>query len=295
LVRELVQKNRWRDLEALYAPLRQDEKNVVTSGLADVMQAGAFDNWVNAEGSALAHSLKGHLELDLAWRVRSGAAASLVRKDAWKKYFAHLRTAFENLRAANELDPSDPEPSCAMIRVLMGWGDRVAEMHEWFDQIEGFHLPAANHLLDGLTEKWGGSHQQMFAFARTACGKNACYGSVLALAHIERWFAAGDDDDNEDPKSYFEKPHVRDEIIEAYERDALLGAHELSYFALFAHSVYAFAFWKMRDRARASKELNLVGRHLTEKPWAYGGFLRFGALNAARKECGLSAIERVVS
>jgi hypothetical protein len=86
LVRELVQKNRWRELEAPYASLRQDEKNVVTSALADVMQAGAFDSWVDARGSALAHSVKGRLELDLAWRVRSGAAASLVRKDAWKKY-----------------------------------------------------------------------------------------------------------------------------------------------------------------------------------------------------------------
>ena len=276
---ELVANERWQDLGSLYAELRQDERHVLTSGLSQALEAGSLDGWIGAEGSALARSLQGHLELDLAWRARTAVAGSLVREEAWKKFFAHLRAAFENLRAASELDPSDPEPSCGIIRTLMGLGDYVPAMHDWFDAIEGTHLPAANHLLDALTEKWRGSHQQMFAFARTASARNACYGSVLALAHAERWFSAGDDGDKENPRTYFAKPDVRDEIIAAYERDPLLDGHELSYFTLIARSVYGFVYWKMDDRARASRELGLIERHITEKPWAYGAFLRFGALS----------------
>jgi hypothetical protein len=293
-VLELVAKGRWQEFQALYASLRQDERHVVTSGLAQAMEAGAFDRWVAAEGSAVAHSMKGHLELDLAWRARTAVIGSLVREEAWKKFHAHLRTAYENLRAASEIDSSDPEPFCAMIRSLMGLGDYVPEMHDCFNRVEGTHLPAASYLLDALTEKWHGSHAEMFAFARSLYGTNAGYGSVVALAHVERWFAAVDHGDKEDRRSYFAKPDIREEIIEAYERDALLDDRELSYFALIAHSVYGFVFWKMNDRARASRELDLIGPHITEKPWAYGGFRRFGALKGARKDCGLPAFARVV-
>jgi hypothetical protein len=173
-----------------------------------------------------------------------------------------------------------------MIRALMGLGDHVGQMRDYFDRIEGLHLPAANYLLDALTEKWRGSHEEMFAFARTLCERNSGYGSLVALAHAERWFAA----EGAEQREYFAKPDVREEILAAYGRDALLAAHELDYFALMARSVYAFAFWQMKDRARSSDELERVGRYITEKPWAYGAMRIFNGLNAARKECGLAPI-----
>lgn len=50
------------------------------------------------------------------------------------------------------------------------------------------------------------------------------------------------------------------------------------------------AFWQMKDRGRSSRELGLVDRYITEKPWAYGAMRIFNGLNAARKECGLPPI-----
>ena len=284
----LVTAKRWQQLETLYAALRVDERHVVTAGLAQSAREGAFDTWVGASGAAVAHSMKGHLELDLAWRARTGGMGSVVTDEAAKKFFAHLGTAFESLRSATRLEPSDSEPFSGIIRTLMGLGDYVGAMHDWFDSIEGTHLPAANHLLDALTAKWRGSDQQMFAFARTSCERNPAYGSLVALAHAEHWFAS--DGPDRDAKKYFTKPDVREEITAAYERDALLGDHELAYFALMARSVYAFAFSKMGDRARASKELGLVGRYITEKPWVYGSMFVFKGLAAARNACGLAPI-----
>lgn len=126
-----------------------------------------------------------------AWEIRGGGFADTVGEGRYKLFFASLGAAEEPLLEAARRRPDDPVPWSEMLAYAMGMQlDRQQEDAIW-DNVAQRHrsLYRANWLrLQALCRKWGGSHEDMFAFARQTVdvlppGHPA--SAMLPMAHYE--------------------------------------------------------------------------------------------------------------
>lgn len=138
--------------------------------------------WTRAcSGSSLAHTVLGASMISNAWRIRGGAYAGEVDEDAWQPFHKGLDDAEEPLLKAARLDPATADPYGWLILAEVGKsGDRdLVESH--FAQAKArvpLHWPAHYKYFMATTDKWGGSHKEMFRFAHKT-GEIAPRGSML--------------------------------------------------------------------------------------------------------------------
>jgi hypothetical protein len=280
--------NGWAELEAFYAQLPVDQRHVIVRGVAnEIRDKACFDAWISLSNSSIARTFKGAQYVSLAWYARGSAYADRVPKSAYKEFFGCLETAWESVRAAYEADPTNVEALTWGIQALLGLGAEKSEIYSCFEKIEEagiLHLDACNRMIQALAAKWHGSHEEMFAFARTQSNRDRGYSSALVLAHVERCFATWGDPDETTFDDYFKRVEVREEIRDTYRADSILETQ--SYFGLMAKSAYAFAFYKSGDNDIAAKLLQQIDRKITQRPWDYDG-LRYQALNRARTAASL--------
>jgi hypothetical protein len=154
--------------------------------------------WAKARPqSATAHTLLGASMIVSGWTVRGGGYAGDVDASAWQPFLDSLRSAEEPLHLASRLDPAAAEPFSWLILAGVGRGAAPAELQGWFAQAtarQPLHWPAYRKYFMACTEKWGGSHDQMFEFARTSAGRaprGHLLHSLLAVAYCEQALALG--------------------------------------------------------------------------------------------------------
>ncbi|WP_271219855.1 hypothetical protein [Streptosporangium carneum] len=137
----------------------------------------------------------GRTVVDEAWVIRGGSFADTVDDDRFKMFFATLSGAYEPLMEAARLRPADPVPWESMIWFAMGMQfDRVEQDVIW-EELTARSLTLFSAYwarLQSLSVKWGGSHEEMFAHARTAVSlapEGHPLTAMLALAHLEHLLA----------------------------------------------------------------------------------------------------------
>lgn len=215
-----------------------------------------------------------------AWAIRGHGWASSVGEDRFRMFFATLRKAIGPLtRAAERLD-RDAVAWAEMQRAGLGLQIDRAELDAIWREIAARTqtlYPAYYTRVQVLARKWGGSHEEMLAFARL-CADAAPKGDPLAamipLAHFEvllaslnELLAAGHTIKAAMlPATYFTK--VRAEIDAAADKwmVAIPRSHPR---ALEAHNAFAAAYVLAADQVRARTHLVAMRDHLHDLPWNY--------------------------
>lgn len=180
-----------------------------------------FESWVGATGSAASLSLLGAAQTRAAWEIRGRTYASEVDASAWAGFHGGLRQADASLLAAVELDPSDAGPWVGLMTTARGLGMGREALRERFDNAharEPFRPDARAAMLQGLCHKWGGSHDEMFAFARWIHADAEPDSGALGLIHLAHFEYAGAERENGlTPSAHFRTPGVAAEVVAAAE------------------------------------------------------------------------------
>lgn len=148
--------------------------------------------WVrNGRGAANAHTLLGASLISSAWNVRGGAYADDVEADAWQPFHDGLDRAAEPLLAATRLDTAAADAFGWLIVAEVGKGGDRDLVDHYFSQANArvpLHWPTYYKYFMATTDKWGGSHKEMFRFAQKSAEtapRGSTIHSLMALAYCE--------------------------------------------------------------------------------------------------------------
>jgi hypothetical protein len=277
-LRVAVSARNWSAVSSFFAGLADENDRSFAVGV--VGKVGGAENGLQevvARGapSTLPSVLLASRYIDLGWKTRTARSARLVSRKRFAVFHDHLRRAERLL-----IDVTAREPHNAMAwaeRLLTARGlelgqsearrryDRLAEHHP-------HHFMAQSRLLQQLCPKWGGTWEEMHAFAR-ACMLAAPPGSLspvlVAEGHLERWLHLGGTGTQKAKRYMRRQPQVREEIVEAAHRSVLDPAFRSRYGWRSAHNVFAAAFSLMGERKRAAVHFRSLGNVASDHPWYY--------------------------
>lgn len=234
-----------------------------------------IDGWLAAEPeSADAWLVKGDRSIARAWEIRGSAKADETAEDRWDPFHEMLDNATEELFKAAELNREDPLPWARLLNAAMALGAPIEDRLMLFENgsrrapaFHGTHISAVG----ALAEKWGGSHDLMFSFARDVAANapaRSAVATALAYAHVERWLYIGQwENDEKGAETYFARPSVRDEIRACHARCQEAPESAQNYVA----NLFAFCFYLGRDRKAAKEEFRKAKGVFSGLPWIYLG------------------------
>ncbi|MFD7656568.1 hypothetical protein ACFV4N_21565, partial [Actinosynnema sp. NPDC059797] len=233
-----------------------------------------------------------------AWAIRGSGRADTVGKDRFKVFFGTLRKAVAPLHEAAKLLPRDAVPWAQLQTAGLGLQvDREQKDEVWREIAARCPTlyPAHWTRLQILAAKWGGSAEEMMAFAQgsvDAAPPGDPVVAMLPLAHFEIFLEQFEDAVQSRSAlkiaglkmRYFGRH--RDEIATAADKWAAdrwgadkkdpgkRGAAAKSHpRALQAHNLFAAAFALADDAPRAKRHLLGMRDHVHEVPWAYVAYL----------------------
>ncbi|MCM2256268.1 MAG: hypothetical protein NDJ94_11410 [Vicinamibacteria bacterium] len=270
----------WQEAARLLAASSGDQRAFLAGTFAEAGSTPAIDAWQAAQSDRPEPWLiRGLARIGEAWEARGSGLAADVEEEAWPIFRAGLEAAEADFREAIRLAPRDATPWGYLLITARGLGAEVPEIRQRFDQARrrdprGWLAPFM--ALDALTEKWCGSHETLFAFAREVSASEPAGSPLHALvpaAHVERWlhFSLEEPPDHDAQQRYFARREVNQEIRLAWERGTQSPAFRPGRFAATQRNLFAFAFCLGEDVGRAQELFRQIGPHATPTPWRYLG------------------------
>jgi len=259
-----------RILEAAAAD--PDRRGFLMSAAADTP---GLQEWigqaVDAEPeSTLALLVQGCHAVYWAWEARGAATANLTSQEQFHLFSRRSKIAEDCLDEVVERTPGDPTAWAYLVTLArarqLGREEterRFAEAVAAAPHQRGAH----NSMLQYLCGKWGGSDEEMFAFARksfAAAPDGSPLGELVADAHIEKWLS-----DDEATDAYFAGSEVLDELRSAADRSIFHPSFQLTPATAGVPNSFAFVFALAEDRSYGSRTFALLGEMVTEDPWYY--------------------------
>lgn len=220
---------------------------------------------------ALPLLLAGARHVSWAWEARTGRRAKYVTEEQWQLFHQRLDTAEEQLFAVAEREPLWLAPWYFLQ--ISGRGaslgpDVARHRFEAALRRDPGHLGSHKQRLQQLCAKWGGSHEEMHAFARSAmlaAPEGSPLGELVALAHLEHWLDLPDGEDH----AYLTSPAVLAELQEALRRSVLHADYRRPRGWQGAFNTFAMAF-SLADQPRTAHLLfETLDGAVTESPWNY--------------------------
>jgi hypothetical protein len=213
--------------------------------------------------------------IEHAWEARGHGTSDTVSDKGHDLFKQRLQQADRELSQAAKLDPADPTPWAHRLTVARGLGlgqGHARQLYQEAAKRYPQHYTAHMQMLAVLTEKWGGSHQAMFDFARKAAeraGEGSHLGVLVIYAHIERWLYYRFDDDKKGMDKYPKERATQEECTSQYQRS--LGSPQLQVrrTTILARNVAAMWFFLAKDRKRLQSEVAQIGNAYTDSPWGY--------------------------
>lgn len=224
---------------------------------------------VQQDQSPMALCVYGARLVNWAWEAVSASygpgGASQQDRTAFKE---RLRMAEQVLGDSVGKDPDNVAAWAEFMRCSRGLNLGTDETMRRFGEAVARcpdHMRAHDMALQELCEKWHGSHEQMFSFARQATGR-AGPGSqlpdLLVQAHLEYWEYL-----EEEGQGYFRQPAVIQELLHAANMSIWHPNYQPRPDWPQAHNNLALAFSLARQQSYASRLFKQIGDKVTEDPW----------------------------
>lgn len=164
-------------------------------------------------------------EVKEAWKARGSGYASEVKSKSWPVFYQHLESAEAAFTAAHAIHPDFPDAAYQMITVAKGLGERSQlTQRDWFDRAVAaqfdYHAAYAEYF-GNLLPRWGGSHEEMFDFARECYETNRFdtrvpYTLIFMLETIRADFDSKLDFLADSPELYGMTETILDRYIKDY-------------------------------------------------------------------------------
>jgi len=283
----------WPAAEAILRPCRERGDHArltwLISGVENI--AGNFMPTLPTAqpDNALALTVAGAREVTRAWEARTGARASQVSQEQFQTFHDRLRTAEAHLYAAVEADPESAAPWYFLTTASRGLehGHEVTRRRfDAGDRRAPGHLAMHAAMLQQVSAKWSGSHEQMHDFARQSLATAApgsSLGALTASAHIEHWL----DLPRTERYGYIRSGEVVAELHRAADASVLHPAFAPTESPCNALNSFAMAFWLAGRHDTAGELFRRIGDRPTRLPWAYAGSPE-KVFAEARQECNTS-------
>ncbi len=247
---------------------------IIVSDTSEV-PTSVIEEWAMALPSARSWTLLGRAQTRDAWAIRGRAFAADVDPSAWSGFFSGLEKAEETLQRAVELGPGSADPWVGLMTTARGLELGREEVTRRFNEAHGrdpFRADACNTMLQGLCHKWGGSHEEMFDFARwveAEAPADSPARVVLPMAHIERVVSGM----SEGLRfvSYSTQPDVAAELTDAAWSylDAVGSDVEAQHLEPLNAMLLALIAVDRRSAAATHRIIERVAGRATEMPWRY--------------------------
>ena len=267
----------WPAMEAILRPVRErGDFERLTFLIANVEDLGGDFLLKLPEQlpqDPLALTVAGARHTAWAWEARTGYRASQVSEEQFRVFHDRLKVAEEHLYRAVELDPENAAPwytLCVAGRGLEHGADITSRRFDAGVRRAPGHVGLHLQMLQQLCAKWGGSHDEMHAFAREAFASAAPgsgLGELIAQAHLEHWL----DLDQGPDDAYIRNAHVLQELRKAAQASVFHPAFAPTSTAYNALNTFAMAFWLAGDKETAARLFERIGDHATKSPWQYRG------------------------
>lgn len=223
----------------------------------------------------LGHLVRGCAAINLAWKARGRGQAETVSEEGAMMFFKYLEYALHHLVHAAEQDSKDPTGLAFLQTVALGLQMERSNAREWFDEAvrrDPLHQQAHYGYLYNTLEKWGGSHAEMYAFARETMGRvpeTSTLYSILFWAHQERllYFIAFDKDFEGGGKFITDK-QVHEESLNVY-RNSLGKMPKIKRVSdYWPHNVAVWWFMTLEIPGIVREETKKIGPYFTQHPWS---------------------------
>ncbi|MCF2526646.1 hypothetical protein [Yinghuangia soli] len=258
-------------------PAAHDRRHMAVDALADaaLRSPAWFEAWRRDRPDAPDMlAVRAEILVKKAWEARGAGRAEDTGRDAFAEFFRILEQADRACRAATDAAPAhDAVPWVTWLNAARGqqleravFDRRWAALKERQPQSRAGHYAA----LQFLCEKWFGSHEEMFAFARAAAAE-APVGATTKLlpvqAHVEYVLQATHRDESFSRGTYWNSPAVREELLAAqaaWEARSEPGPTDLYEYSLLAYAQAQSGRWRETGALFAA-----AGHRVFHRPWWY--------------------------
>lgn len=218
--------------------------------------------------------IKGAGAIKLAWKARGSGTAKTVSEVGWVMFHDYLHTAGKHLTRASEQDAEDPTPFAFLQTVAMGLQLERKFSQAWLQEAlkrDPINQQAHMRHLGLLCKKWGGSHEEMYAFARETTQRipwDSTLNSILYCAFEEHFlYLSAFDHDKLGARRFIMDNQVRAESIAVYEK-SLKKRNVISQVSDYMpHNITAWWFLVLNIPEVVRAETKKIGPYFTDFPW----------------------------
>jgi hypothetical protein len=266
----------WDGLIALVRSHPAETAYIALRLLGNVAPLGVDLRPLIARGGLFDFTIAGALLTMRATRFRGLGMAEDVTEEQWELYIPTLAHAQELLAEANRMEPSLGLTAAWRVAAYVDADDEDKDEAELaLRQAVDVPVSGFSRLLTLRTEKWGGSHEQMWRVARGYADRDppGTLG-LIAKAHFEQWLYLANFDENPEAaarvETYFGEPEVLGELEEASARVLAAEVPRDPRALLYADNCFALAFWVAGLPRQARPHLQRMGRHQDRSLWLFG-------------------------
>jgi len=224
LKRALAAGNAERVTAILQGARTPEMRCLMLAKLANESGRSSFlDKWVQgAPDSAEAHLVSGANYLGYAWEARGSGKGSEVTDDAGRLFIQRAATGAEHLKCAAQLAPVDPAPWVMLLAMARAEEITPEEVIARLDEAvrRSLHSVCAyRHAMWFFSQKWFGSHEEMFEIVERGVATAPPGHDMHALvadAHFQVWFYRKHFENDAHAERYFMQPAVYDSIVRHY-------------------------------------------------------------------------------
>ncbi len=281
VVHHLLQQDH-KEVTNLFDGLSSCEISLLNEGVSElVQQDDLLDSWFDdSNGPALSCLLRGTIMLKRAWYYRGWGRGEDVSDDRFGRMYWALDMALNSLAPIVDHPKYGSEACARLIKVQKGldasWDDIDAVLNQMWS-FENINLIGETNYLIASCEKWLGSHDKMFQFAKDRASYRSDHpelGALLAVAHYERhMYLERFDEDQTAADKYKSNPAIIDDLLS--NRSHLLettNSPKDSY--VFAHNIFAGVLSEFGQYELAMPHFEAIGSSASPYPWHFIGIHR---------------------
>jgi hypothetical protein len=271
--REALRAGQWEPAADLLSATvaEPDRRSVLLGELSELAVGPApwLDAWHRARpgdpGPAL---VAADAAVQRAWEARGAGRADETADSAFAAFFALLDEAAPLAHAAVQVAPRDPLPWLVLLRLGMGQQDGREVLDDRWEELvdrDPAHRAGHNARLQTISDKWYGSHEEMYAFARAV--REPHWAPVFPLqAHVEFALQEQHEGTMKDPVAFWRSAEVQADLDRA-----LAWAADVPPYSYLLHdlSVVAFGLAAAERWADLAVVLDRTGPRNYEYPWYY--------------------------